>query len=183
MNSSNACEIIRQARTPHVKPPRTEVHKEAIPDELTRLKQWIVWKYEWRPDKAKEWTKPLYQVKERGKKASSTDPSTWAAFEDAYQSYLTHRDIDGIGFVFTPEDPYFGIDLDHCLNGGKPEAWAQEILNMFPGTYQEITPSGTGLHIIGKGKLPDKGKKKGDLEAYDRGRYFTMTGVLYECHS
>lgn len=54
-------------------------------------------------------------------------------------------------------------------------------------SYTEISISGTGLHIIVKGSLPDKIKNKLSMEEagfkaieiYDQKRYFTMTGNLF----
>jgi putative DNA primase/helicase len=43
-------------------------------------------------------------------------------------------------------------------------------------TYAELSPSGTGLHIIGRGSLPPGARRRGPLEVYDSGRYFAMTG-------
>jgi putative DNA primase/helicase len=83
----------------------------------------------------------------------------------------------GIGFVFTPEDDLCGVDLDGCLDPetGKIESWAQEIIEELD-SYTEISPSGTGVHILLRGKLPEGRNRKGRFEAYDRSRYFTMTG-------
>lgn len=58
---------------------------------------------------------------------------------------------------------------------GAIEPWAQEIIDRF-SSYTEASPSGTGVHIIARGTLPDGGRKKGDLEIYGEGRYFTATG-------
>jgi len=43
-------------------------------------------------------------------------------------------------------------------------------------SYTEISPSGTGLHIIAKGTLPAGRRRKGGIEAYSEARYFTVTG-------
>ncbi len=93
---------------------------------------------------------------------------------DTYRSGL----VDGIGFVFSKDDPYTGIDLDGCYD---PEAnvldpWAQKIITRL-NTYTELSPSGTGVHLIIKGQLPGKGRRKGPIEVYSEGRYFTMTGA------
>lgn len=89
--------------------------------------------------------------------------------------------LDGIGFMFSVSDPYTGIDLDKCLNAetGELEPWAQRCVDLF-NSYTEITPSGKGLHIIIRGKLPGKGRKKGKFEVYDRGRFFTFTGNVFD---
>jgi len=80
----------------------------------------------------------------------------------------------GIGFVFAADDPYCGIDLDGCVHNGAIEPWAERLTLMFPG-YAEYSPSGNGVHLIGKGTL-SKGWNQKPLETYDRGRFFTFTG-------
>jgi primase-polymerase (primpol)-like protein len=55
------------------------------------------------------------------------------------------------------------------------EDWAQEIISELD-SYTEISPSGTGAHILVRGELPEGRNRKGRFEAYDRGRYFTVTG-------
>ena len=46
-------------------------------------------------------------------------------------------------------------------------------------SYTEISPSGTGLHVIVKSRLPFTGKKGKVFEIYREGRYFTVTGNNY----
>jgi hypothetical protein len=82
----------------------------------------------------------------------------------------------GIGYVFTEDDPYTGIDLDKCCDSnGNIDQWAQDIIDAL-NSYTEISPSGTGIHIIVKGTLPQGRNRNGHIEAYSNGRYFTMTG-------
>ena len=83
----------------------------------------------------------------------------------------------GIGFVFTPEDDLCGVDLDGCLDQQtrEMEPWAREIVEEL-NSYTEISPSGTGVHVLVRAKLPAGRNRKGRFEAYDRGRYFTVTG-------
>jgi hypothetical protein len=85
--------------------------------------------------------------------------------------------VDGIGFVFSDEDQILGIDLDHCIDSdGQIDQWARVIIDEVD-SYTEISPSGTGVHIIAKGTLPEDGKnRRGDVEIYDSDRYFTVTG-------
>lgn len=152
-----------------------EIIPFAIAEELKALCQWVGWKYEERDGRR---TKPPRQAQRPTEYADSTNPSTWAPFAVAVKSADNGSGLDGIGFVFTALDPFTGIDIDACRDPetGKIEAWAQGIIDMFPGAYVEITPSGAGIHIIIKGKLPFKGRKRGKLEVYGEDRYFTMTG-------
>ena len=43
-------------------------------------------------------------------------------------------------------------------------------------SYTEISPSGTGLRIFIRAKLPPKDRKIGNFECYESGRYLTVTG-------
>lgn len=141
-----------------------------IPAELKLYRQWVVWRYEVR-DKP---TKVPYQAD--GLQASSTDASTWSNFETIYNAYLDGG-YDGIGFVVTPTDKFCGVDLDHCRNSetGEIEQWARDIVNNL-NSYTEITPSMEGIRVWLKGKIPPGGNRKGKIEIYEQGRYFTITG-------
>lgn len=142
-----------------------------IPDELKQYSQWVNWRTVRRKDGSKP-TKPPYQSD--GKLAESNNPLTWSSFsvvKDAAPKF------DGVGFVLTKDDPYIGIDFDRCrcpaFNLIDP-AIEQYVRNL--DSYTEVSPSGRGLRQILKGSLPVEGKKKGLIEAYQSGRYVTMTG-------
>ncbi len=148
-----------------------------FPAALIQRPQWLCWK--------------LLPPTEPGKKprkvpvnpmgcepASTTDPSTWSSFETAAKCFLAHPQIAGLGFVFTENDPFVGVDLDKCCDPstGEIEPWAEEIIDEL-SSYTEFSPSGTGVHIIVRGDLPPQGRRKGNIEMYDSGRYFTVTGA------
>jgi putative DNA primase/helicase len=151
---------------------RTEELLDNIPEELRQRPQWVVWKLEKRSGEDKP-TKVPYIAGGVGR-ADTTDLMTWRTFEEAAQALETGR-YNGIGFVFSSGDPYAGIDLDNCRDAqtGELEEWAEKIVKAFGG-YAEVSHSGTGVHIIVKGKAPNK--KHGKVEAYSSERYFTMTG-------
>lgn len=134
-----------------------------IPEELRIRPQWVVHK-----DKIPHNPKTGYR-------ASVTDPNSWGSFEAACAAL--EQGFSGLGFVFTPEDPFVGVDFDRCLQNGKLDPWVAEKLDSF-ASYAEISPSGTGLHIICVGEIPQSVKTE-KAEIYDRGRYFTITGDLY----
>lgn len=158
-----------------------KVSLEFIPVELRELIQWLVWRYEPRSDGAKP-TKVPYQALAPRFKASSKDPKTWATAEEALATMLSDR-FDGIGFVFSASDPFVGIDLDDCRNPetGRIEPWAEVEIARF-ASYGEISPSGSGVHIIVSGTLPgnaghkSKDTEKEKTEIYNDGRYFAFTG-------
>jgi putative DNA primase/helicase len=142
-----------------------------IPSEMKKRKQWVCFDSEKRPVDPK---------KERISYASVTNPETWGTFEQAVDAYHRFR-LRGIGFVFTENDPFVGIDIDNCKDPikGKLSADALTIISLLE-SYTEESPSRTGLHIIVQAKLPFRGKQGEVFEIYDHGRYFTMTGEHYE---
>jgi len=147
---------------------------ENIPDELKDRDQWVVWKAVHRDDKI---TKVPYDSK-TGKKAKANDPSTWASFDKTWEAYESGR-YTGVGFMLTESDPFCGWDLDHCRDpeSGHIEDWAMDIVNKLQG-YTEVSPSGTGLRIIVKAKLPSIGRRKNNTEVYEADRYLTITGHI-----
>jgi putative DNA primase/helicase len=149
---------------------------ENIPDELKMRPQWVLWKAVWKvvdekPDKVP------YSA-ESGRKASSTDLLTWSTFENACEA-LEANEYSGLGFVFSSGDPYTGIDLDDCVEQetGEIKQWALEIVRYFD-SYTELSVTGTGVHIIVRGDVPNRRKDK--IEVYSSKRFFTMTGHTLE---
>jgi len=150
----------------------------SLPPELFPLPQWVMWQKEFRNGKQ---TKVPYNPNACDIRASVKDPQTWATFYTCKEKLESNQGkFDGIGFVFTATDPFCGIDLDKCRNPetGEIEEWANEIIKEV-GSYTEISPSGTGVHILIKGELPPGRRRKDKVEMYDRGRYFCMTGDRY----
>ena len=149
-----------------------------VPDELKLLNQWINWKSEVADDDSGRTTKKPYQSRKKSSLASTTNPATWTTFEMAVRRIEEHGDMDGIGFVFTDNDPYIGIDGDNVVDG---DPYGIAALIDATGTYAEISPSGDGIHVIGKGKLPEaKGKHPVGIGVFDHARYFTFTGNVLD---
>lgn len=146
---------------------------EMIPRALRVTPQWVCWRYEVRDGKR---TKVPYNAA-TGTRAESDNEATWATFEDALAFHQSNPWTDGIGLVVSDEDDFVGIDLDHCRDAetGEIAAWAQEIVDILD-SYTEITPSNEGLRIFARGSLPATGRKRGDFEIYESGRYLTITG-------
>lgn len=145
---------------------------DGIPAELRQRRQWVCWRYEQRGGES---TKVPYRADGAGK-AKSDDPATWATFEEARDASEA-RKHNGVGYMFSQDDPYTGVDLDHCRHPvtGAVTPEAIDIMAALD-SYTEISPSGTGLHIIVRGKLPPGRRRAGAVEMYDGGRYFCVTG-------
>jgi primase-polymerase (primpol)-like protein len=113
------------------------------------------------------------------RRASSIDLMTWRSFTEAVGAYeRSEPPCDGIGFVFCGADPYSGIDLDKCRDPetGVIEQWARKIIDEVSEGYVEVSPSGTGVHIILEGVVRGGAVKKGSIELYSQTRFFTVTG-------
>jgi len=153
---------------------------DSTPDELKVLHHWVDWRLRKRNGKRKKPKKVPY-TPSTGRRASPTDPSTWGTYEEALQALERY---DGLGVGLTEEDPFVGIDLDNCVDPetGEVAAWASEIVDALD-SYTELSPSGTGLRVFAHGELPPGRRRKGDVEMYDWGRYFTITGRVYGGHA
>jgi primase-polymerase (primpol)-like protein len=145
---------------------------EAIPETLRERNQWVCWR------EAEQDGKPtkIPVTPGAGGFASSTEAQTWASFEAALQ-YTETEHADGVGFVFTDDDPLVGVDLDDCRDPETDDVddAALDIIARFD-SYTEISPSGTGYHVLVRGELPDGRNRRGSIELYDTARFFTVTG-------
>lgn len=112
--------------------------------------------------------------------AKSTDPTTWATYDEAKRAVSRYR-CAGIGFVLTG-DGLVGIDIDDAIRGDDVAKYAKHLLAL-NGGYAELSPSGTGIHIVGRAKIPRSVKRLMHgvgIEVYDNARYFTYTGEIIE---
>lgn len=144
----------------------------AIPPELRNVCQWVGWEY------AKGKKRPLDPA--TGEGASTKDPKTWGTFTD------TNVLFERVGFVFSEDDPYCGIDLDDCIDTktGEVHPAADEIVSRLR-SYAEVSPSGTGIKAFVRAVKPGGRCSttdtpwEGKFEMYDRGRFFAVTGQAY----
>ncbi|GAB7093939.1 hypothetical protein JCM30237_10910 [Halolamina litorea] len=148
------------------------INVDAIPEELQEVPQWLCWSEQVRD--GKQTKVPLDP--QTGSYASVTDPGTWGPFQVATEA-ATDDSVAGIGFVFTDDDPFVGVDLDDCRDAetGSAEPWARDLLTRLD-SFTEVSPSGTGFHVYVRGVLPAGGNRSGSLECYESSRFFTVTG-------
>lgn len=155
------------------KPTAPPVIFDSIPAELKDRARWIGWRYK---DRDGKWAKvPVSCIS--GRSIAVTKAGEGVTFDQAVVVIERHK-LDGLGFAFDQDGPFTGIDLDDSRD---PETsrlypWTDRIVREL-NSYSEVSPSGTGVHIILKGKKPlGSRSRKGNIEVYDQGRYFTMTG-------
>jgi putative DNA primase/helicase len=144
-----------------------------IPAEMQAYAQWVIWKnltIDGRVAKV-----PLSP--HTGRKASCTDARTWGTFEQAEKA-VGRYGASGLGFVFTANDPFCGIDVDDAFATEEATRMTRRIAATL-SSYTEWSPSGKGIHIIVRAELKDCRHPKG-IGMFDRDRYFTMTGRTIE---
>jgi putative DNA primase/helicase len=137
-----------------------------IPAELRSRPQWVVWRLEQRDGKPKP-TKVPYRADGLGR-ASSTDSTSWSTFDMAVAASAT---ADGIGYVFSADDPYVGVDLDDGLSEADRAA-----VMLALDSYTETSFSGDGAHVIIRASL-DGGRHPHGFGVFDQRRFFVVTGM------
>ena len=171
-------------QTPPPKPQTFQGDLTNLPPALLPLRNkpnWVLWQWEFLEEK---WTKVPYQPNRW--KASTTKPETWSGYA-ACIATLGDGSFDGIGLCLRGSG-FVAFDIDKCRDKVTEELnpKARKLLERC-NSYAEITPSGTGIRIIGLGVSTIKRHKKypvGDgvsVEIYrDAERYITVTGLPLE---
>jgi hypothetical protein len=157
------------------------VNPDGIPAELKVRNQWVAWKYVWKVGKAGKGKWRKVPVNPRtGRNAKPNDPMTWGSFEDALARYQSDH-LDGIGYMFTEDDPCCGVDLDDCRDPdtGMITEWGRILIAKLD-TYTEVSPSQTGAKAFVRAKKPgdecSKEYQSGKVEIFEKVRFFALTG-------
>lgn len=141
---------------------------EHIPQDLQHQQRWVCF------DASKHPINPR-----TGGNAMPNNPSTWSNLATAQQA-VARLALKGVGIMLG--DGLCGIDIDHCIDPetGQASDLAREIVEQMD-TYTEVSPSGTGLHLLFFGEKPGPACRRTDLglELYSGRRYFTVTGRVY----
>jgi primase-polymerase (primpol)-like protein len=150
---------------------------DAVPDGMLIEKRWVCWRPEWRATKdgGGKWTKVPVNP-HTGGNAASNRPQEWGRHREAVAGVKAYagRGVIGIGFVLG--GGWVGVDVDHDVEAGVLGPTAAAVVARLGG-YAELSPSSTGVHVLLRGDLPvGKGRKRGKVEMYGEGRFFTVTG-------
>lgn len=150
-------------------------YEKSCPYPLRSRVQFVCWRAEWNEEKGKFSKIPVNP--KTGRNGKSNDPNTWSDFDTACQA-VDKYGLSGIGIVLTKG--VVGIDIDHCIDkSGSVSAEATDIMSKI-NSYTEISPSGDGLHILAFADLPEGARRNGNVEMYNDGRFFTLTGNIYK---
>ena len=90
--------------------------------------QWVAWNMESRKPGGKPTKVP--KNPNTGGNAMADTPSTWGAF-DAALKMAEVCDFSGVGYEFSVDDEYAGVDLDNCRDRetGEIRPWARTIID------------------------------------------------------
>jgi primase-polymerase (primpol)-like protein len=142
-----------------------------LPLEVRQSARCVVWRLERRAGRQ---TKVPYMASAPMVRAAVDDPGTWARFADAAR-VVRAGDADGVGLVLGAG--ICGVDFDH-VRDARTGIVTDEVMARVAqlDSYTEVSPSGSGLHVLCRGTLPPRGRRRGHVELYDGGRFFTLTG-------
>ncbi len=144
----------------------------STPETLDRLSRLPIWAARGAPDSVTDSEgKPVQRrapINPRsGGLAMNNKPATWAKRATAQKradTFPSDRE-PGVGIMLGPDHApegltRAGVDLDGCRDvaSGALAAWAERVVQQF-GTYAEVSPSRTGLHLLFHARLADLGKR------------------------
>jgi hypothetical protein len=118
--------------------------------------------------------------------AKINDPSTWGTFSEVV-AVISNNNVpvskykpQHIGIALSEEEELLCIDLDDVRDPatGQVEQWARDMVEKCQ-SYTEISVSGKGLHIYGKGGKKSSKCRKGNIEIYSCKRFIILTGKPY----
>lgn len=163
-------------------PPLIPPTPDSIPAEMRAARRWAPWRAEWNAKK-KKYGKVPHRADRPEHGLSNKTARGWVSFEEAMAAYLAAPDkFAGVGYLMTGAHGRVGVDLDHCRDPatGAIAPWAAEIAAKLD-SYTEVSPSGTGLHVIVAGDVAE------DWANHDQGveiyggnvpRFLAITGEL-----
>lgn len=156
---------------------------EKIPKELKNLTQWGCFRKIWSEKKQKFNKIPINAWD--GTEGRTNDTKTWSDFNTALKA-IDKFNCDGLAFYFA--NGYAGLDLDNIedeidkIRQGdrSDDNLVMKARKLTRLSYAELSLSGKGIHCIFKGKITGKRRRMGDVEMYDSGRFFAITGNAFE---
>jgi primase-polymerase (primpol)-like protein len=146
-----------------------------IPIAMKEWDHWCCWQYVQRNGKK---TKQPFDPK-TGLHARTNNSATWGSYD---QAIAASAKFDGIGLVLT-NSHFAAFDIDNCRNPETGDIDPETLrFAKYVNSHTEITPSGTGLRIIGIGNGEEIHRSRRlnetvKIETYRRAtRFITVTG-------
>lgn len=145
------------------------------PAELRKLKGWLIWRYEDRPNEAKQRKVPYYAGGgRRGAHGTPDDRNRLVTF-DAAIAAAARKGFTGVGLAMLADWGIVALDFDHAASGGQVR---EDVGNLLVDTYAEFSPSGEGVRAFVKGVAPNKKsfEEPYGFETFCSSGFVTFTG-------
>ncbi len=164
--------------------PQTRLSASLL-DDLKAQAIWLLWRSEPNSDPSKKPIKVPYYVnggRRGGTLDRGEDRARLVTFAEAAAKYdALGGTFEGLAVALGPDGRgghVQGIDLDNIVATGVTDIADLWTRGPCAGLgYVEMSPSGTGLHLIGYGRqFQALGANSSGIEAYASGRFFTFTG-------
>lgn len=155
---------------------------------MANIPQFFVWRLDWDAVKNKYVKVPWFN----GGPVDAQLPASWHTYDaaDALRMQWSATAPVGVayalGWMFTPGCGYWFLDLDGCIGSdGQYAPLAIDWLAKLPGCFFEFSSSGKGVHVLGRGNLPEHSKRNkllgAELYTEARGIAFGLSGEAYGC--
>lgn len=153
---------------------------DRVPLELQTEFKWAVWQAEPRRNQPGKFNKAPRSPSD-GRYLRVNNPDSFSDFE-ACRRAVEHDGYTGVGLLLEGTG-WIGVDIDNFTDMSSVDK--ERILNWIKmalerGAYVERSPSGSGMRAIFRGALSGQGRKVGNLEIYQTGRFLTITGHAIE---
>lgn len=127
---------------------------------LKNLDKWVCWRAVETDEGTRKKPTAIDQL-EQGvvETAQFKDPDNWMSYKKAVQTVQEYDILEGIQIIVdVSTDDFIIIDFDDCVDpdNGKIDPAVRPYLRM-SDSYTELSPSGTGLHTIVRGHIPNQG--------------------------
>lgn len=145
---------------------------------MRAVNQWIVYALtasKTRPGKTDK--TPLHHA--TGRPTGVNDPASWTDPHTAAAAARRLGPPHGIGFCFTEAAGWWFVDIDECHDGSTWSPLAQQACLLFAGAAVEVSASGRGLHLFGRGAVPPHACKNIEhgAELYHADRFAALSGT------
>lgn len=154
---------------------------------LTAIPQWFVYRLTWDAAHGKYNKQPA--TPDGPWVIDASMPQNWLTYEQAAARVVQMQAADTAsrytpGFWFTEGCGYWFLDLDKCIDANRQYTpIAATLLPQLPGCFFEFSSSGNGVHVIGRGTVPQHSMRNKEyaLELYTdaRGIAFGLDGQAW----
>lgn len=155
---------------------------------MVNINQFFVWRLTWDSTQGKYQKQPCADPSVPYPMDASL-PQNWLSYTRAAElanAWGDHPFMNAagtayaIGFWMTEGCGYWFLDIDKSVSNGAYSQLATEWCGMLPGVFFELSSSGNGVHLIGRGTVPQHSKRNkalaAELYTEQRGIAFGLSG-------